>query len=150
MPQSPALLSFGTVQWLRIIISAATLVLLYLRYKEGRTSGASFKEYSLPNRVIIVSAILFSSAVFHNVGSIRGGTFVHYGEMFHYYLGTKYFKEVGYYDLYNAVVTADSEQGNALADVPFLTDLRTYQNIQRETVLRDAVRVRNLFSEERW
>jgi hypothetical protein len=150
MPQSPALLSFGTVQWLRIIITTATLVLLYLRYKEGRTSGLSFKEYSLPNRVIIVSAILFSSAVFHNVGTLRGGTFVHYGEMFHYYVGPKYFKELGYYDLYNAVIAADAEQGNALADIPFLTDLHTYQNIQRDRVLGEAARVRNLFSEERW
>jgi hypothetical protein len=100
--------------------------------------------------VIVVSAIVFSSAVFHNIGTPRGGTFVHYGEMFHYYLGSKYFKELGYSELYNAVVTADTEQDNALADIPFLTDLRTYQNIQRETVLRDAARVRALFSEGRW
>src|SRR5262245_6228613 len=146
MPQSPALLSFGAIQWLKIVLTAATLFLLYRRYKAGGTSG----EYSLRTKIIVVSAILFSAAVFHDAGGLRGGTFVHYGEMFHYYLGSKYFKELGYYELYNAVVTADTEQGNALADIPFLTDLRTYKNIQRETVLGDAVRVRGLFSEERW
>jgi len=150
MTQSSPLLSFGTIQWLKIILSAAALVLLYLRYKKGRTSGGSSKEYSFRTKAIVVSAILLSSAVFHNLGTIRGGTFVHYGEMFHYYLGSKYFKEVGYYELYNAVIAADTEQDNALAGIPFFTDLRTYRNIQRETVLGDAGRVKSLFSEERW
>ena len=150
MPQSSPLLSFGTILWLKVILTAATLVLLYLRYKKGRTSRGSSKEYSFRTKAIIVSAILFSSAVFHNLGTLRGGTFVHYGEMFHYYLGSKYFNEVGYYELYNAVVAADTEQDNALADIPFFSDLRTYQNIQRETVLTDIDRIRNLFSQERW
>jgi len=150
MPQSSPLLSVGTIQWLKVILTAATLVLLYLRYKKGRASGVSSEKYSFRTKVIIVSVILFSSAVFHNLGTIRGGTFVHYGEMFHYYLGSKYFKEVGYYELYNAVVAADTEQDNALAGIPFFTDLRTYQNIQRETVLGDIDRVKKLFSKERW
>jgi hypothetical protein len=149
MPQSPPLLSFDTIQWLKIGLTAATLALLYVRYKKG-PSGNSSNGYSFPAKAIVVSAILFSAAVFHNLGAIRGGAFVHYGEMFHYYLGSKYFKELGHYDLYNAVVTADTEQGNALADIPFLTDLRTYQNIPRETVLEDVVRVKALFSPERW
>src|SRR5262245_57311267 len=114
MPQSSALLSFGTIQWLKIALTAATLFWLYRRYRSGRASEGSSREYSLGTKIIVVSAILFSSAVFHNVGGLRGGTFVHYGEMFHYYLGSKYFKELGYYELYNAVVTVDTEQGNAL------------------------------------
>jgi len=100
--------------------------------------------------VTIVFAVLFSFAVFHNLGTFRGGTFVHYGEMFHYYLGAKYFKELGYYELYNAVIVADTEQDNALARLPFYTDLTTYQNTHREIVLQNIDRVKNLFSKERW
>jgi hypothetical protein len=70
--------------------------------------------------------------------------------MFNYYLGTKYFKEIGYSDLYNAVIVADTEQGNELDRLPFYTDLRTYQNTQRGRALEDAARIRNLFSNERW
>src|SRR5688572_12124010 len=33
----------------------------------------------------------------------------HYHDMLHYYLGTKYFAELGYTDLYSAIVLADFE-----------------------------------------
>lgn len=149
---SPLLTGSNTILWLKVILTAATLVLLYFRYKKGKTSGVSSKAYPFRTKVIIVLAVLFSFAVFHNLGTSRGRTFtfVHYGEMFHYYLGAKYFKELGYYELYNAVIAADAEQDNALAALPFFTDLKTYQNTQRETVLKNIDRVKNLFSEKRW
>jgi hypothetical protein len=140
----------NTILWLKVLLSAATLGLLYFRYRKGKTSGVSTKAYSLRTKAILLSAVLFSFAVFHNFGSFRGGTFVHYGEMFHYYLGAKYFKELGYYDLYNAVIAADAEQNNALAGIPFYTDLKTYQNTPRKTALENIDRVKSLFSDKRW
>jgi len=145
--QSPLLAVNNTILWLKVILSVATLVLLYVRYRRGKTSS---KTYSLRAKVILGLAILFSFGVFHNLGTFRGGGFVHYADMFHYYLSTKYFKEVGYSDLYNAVIVADTEQGNELARLPFYTDLRTYQNTPREKALEDGGRVRGLFSDERW
>jgi hypothetical protein len=138
-----------TILWLKVALSAGALVLLYLRYREARRFGAP-KPYSLRAKVMIGFAVVFSFAVFHNLGSFRGGTFLHYGEMFHYYLGSKYFHELGYYELYNATIVADAEQGNALAALPFYTDLRTYKNIPRETALRDVERIKKPFSEQRW
>ena len=149
MTPAPPLLSHNAIVWLKVILTAAALILLYLRYRRAR-GGAPSKGYSFPAKVVIVLALLFSSVVFHNVFSIRGGTFVHYGEMFHYYLGSKYFKELGYHELYNAVIVADAEQDNALAGIPFYTDLRTYQNAQRVTALANGVSVKNRFSARRW
>jgi hypothetical protein len=140
----------NTILWLKVMLSAAALVLLYVRYKRSKTSRASSKAYPGRIKLILVSAVLFSSAVFYNFGSAQSGTFVHYGEMFHYYLGAKYFKELGYYELYNAVIAADAEQDNALAGIPFYTDLKTYQNAQRATALENIDGVKNLFSNERW
>jgi len=150
MTDSPLLAANDTILWLKVILSAATLILLYFRYRKGKTSEASSKTYSFTTRALIVLAVVFSFAVFHNLGTFRGGTFVHVADMFHYYLGTKYFNEVGYSDLYNAVIVADTEQGNQLARLPFYTDLRTYQNTQRANALADASRIRHLFSDERW
>jgi hypothetical protein len=151
MTQSSPLLTFSnTILWLKVLLTAATLVLLYLRHKKASTSGVSSKAYPFRTQVSIVIGVLFSFAVFHNLGTFPGGTFVHHSEMFHYYLGAKYFKELGYYELYNAVIAADTEQDNALAGLPFYTDLKTYQNTQREIVLNDIDRVKNLFSEKRW
>jgi len=152
MTQSAPLLNFSdTILWLKVILTATALILLYLRYKKGKTSGVSSKAYPFGIKAIIVLAVPFSFAVFHNFGTPHlGGTYVHYGDMFHYYLGAKYFKELGYYDLYNAVIVADTEQDNALAGIPFYTDLKTYQNTPRETALKNSDRVKNLFSKKRW
>jgi hypothetical protein len=150
MTGAAPLLSFSAVLWLKGLLTAAMLVLLYRRYRQGGASGASSAELSFAARAVIVAAILLSAVVFHNLGGVRGGTFVHYGETFHYYLGSKYFEELGYYELYNAVIAADAEQENALAGIPFFTDLHTYQNARRETALAESDRVRGLFSNERW
>jgi hypothetical protein len=151
MPASSPLLTINhTILWLKVMLTAATLGVLYVRYRRAKESGASTADYSLRTKALVVSAVLFSFAVFHNFGEFRGGHFVHYGEMFHYYCGSKYFKEVGYFELYNAVIAADAEQDDALARLPFYTDLRTYKNASRQTALLDIDRVRSLFSRERW
>jgi hypothetical protein len=150
MHQSPLLAVNDTILWLKVILSAVVLVLLYVRYTKGKRAEAASKTYSLRAKVFVVLAVLFSFAVFHNLGNFRGGGFVHYADMFHYYLGTKYFQELGHSDLYDAVIVADTEQGNELARLPFYTDLRTYQNTQRAKVLEDVDRIRSLFSTERW
>ena len=150
MIQSPILAVTNTLLWLKVILSAATVILLYFRYRKGKTSDVSSRTYPFLTKAMIVLAVLFSFAVFHNFGTFRAGGFVNYADMFHHYLGTKYFKEIGYSDLYNAVIIADTEQGNELARLPFYTDLRTYQNTQRGKALEDVDRIRNLFSNERW
>ncbi len=151
MPQSSPFLTFSnTILWLKVVLSVATFVLLCFRARSTTRSGVSAASYPLWIRTTLGLAVLLSFAVFHNFGSFRGGTFVHYGDAYHYYIGAKYFKELGYYELYNATIVADSEQDNALAALPFYTDLKTYQNTPRETALRDLARIRSLFSEERW
>lgn len=141
-PSSPLLTVSYTILWLKVLLSAATLGMLYFRHRRAK--------YSPRTKALIVLAVLFSFAVFHNLGEFRGGHFIHYGEMFHYYCGSKYFKEVGYFELYNAVIAADAEQDNALARLPFYTDLRTYHNASRQAALLDVDRVKGLFSRERW
>ncbi|HKU37642.1 MAG TPA: hypothetical protein VJR89_05830 [Polyangiales bacterium] len=135
----------NTILWLKVILSAATLVFSYLRWRTGAKP-----ELSSRSKLIIGFAVVFSFAVFHNLGTFRGGAFVNYGEMYHYYLGSKYFEELGYYELYNATIVADAEQGNSFASLPFYTDLRTYQNTPRQTALRDVARIKGRFSSQRW
>src|SRR4029077_7111834 len=149
-PSGPLLSSNSTILWLKVLITVASLVLLYFRYKNRNTYRVSSRADPRQAEVVVCFAVLFSFAVFHNLGQPRSGTFVHYGEMFHYYLGPKYFDELGYFELYNAVIAADAEQDNALADLPFYTDLTTYQNAGREAALEHANVVKAAFSRERW
>ncbi|MDP8255555.1 MAG: hypothetical protein P9M14_07400 [Candidatus Alcyoniella australis] len=74
---------------------------------------------------------------------------------FHYVLGTKYFDELGYFDLYNAVILADTELEKPIftkRNVPKVRDMYTYGFISRSTALTRARAegVRRRFSDERW
>src|ERR1041385_1245259 len=150
MNESPLLSVNNTILWLKVIFSAATIIFLYFRYRRGRTSEVSSKTLSFRAKALLGAAALSSFGVYHNLGKFRGGGFVHVSDMFNYYLNAKYFNEVGYSDLYDAVIVADTEQGNQLAKLPFYTDLRTYQNTQRAKALQNAGRIRSQFSSERW
>jgi hypothetical protein len=140
----------NTILWLKLALTTTMLLLLYFRYRSAKKFPRSQTASSPLTRVILGVAVVLSFAVFHDLGKFAGGKFVHFGETFHYYLGAKYWNEVGYYDLYNAVLVADHEQGDALAGLPFYTDLKTYRKAQRETALLDVDRVKGLFSEARW
>jgi len=83
---------------------------------------------------------------------LRPGTgVVHWGEFYHYYLGTKYFGELGYAGLYDATVIADHEDDPAAwrADLP-VRSLRTYENVTRGDVLERAYEIRSAFTDGRW
>jgi len=70
-------------------------------------------------------------------------------EFFHYYLGTKYWHELRYDDLYASVLTAQHElkQRNL---PPTVRDLAKGRAVSQAVVLGDAATYRAKFSEERW
>ena len=76
----------------------------------------------------------------------------HIHELLHYYVGTRYFAELGYTGLYDAVVLADFEDA-PLASAPGvpMRDLATNQPLPRGERMRAAADgVRAAFTPERW
>jgi len=76
---------------------------------------------------------------------------LHTNEFFHYYVGTKYFAEVGYSGLYDAAVVADAEDDPAHhTPAQGVRSLTTYAIEPRQAALdrRDAIKAR--FSAGRW
>ncbi|MEM7351450.1 MAG: glycosyltransferase family 39 protein, partial [Acidobacteriota bacterium] len=69
--------------------------------------------------------------------------------VYHYYLGAKYFDELGYHDLYDATLVADRESGDYWRRIERVRNLRTYQVESRE-VGQARYRPLEHFSEERW
>lgn len=82
-----------------------------------------------------------------NNGSI---TWVHQHEQYHFYLGAKYQKEVGWFDLYTATIMADRETINAMAGVTKTRDNHTFEEIPVEKALEQAPRIRARFTDQRW
>jgi len=81
---------------------------------------------------------------FHHPG------FVH-ADVVPYYLGTKYFPELGYQRLYECIAVADLEAGlGARVASRVLTDLETYELRGTRAILADPGRCKRGFAPERW
>lgn len=72
-------------------------------------------------------------------------------EFYHYYVGTKYFPEVGHSGLYDATVVADYEDDPSSFDPNLgVRSLRTYEMEPRLASIERAGAIRARFSPERW
>jgi hypothetical protein len=100
-----------------------------------------------PRRTRVFAGIaLLSALLFTNFGRLHGGHLVHPWEQTHFFLGSKYLREVGYFDLYKAVLLADREGRGRLREVRQTRDLHTFD---LQPVSFDQ-RVRAKFSDARW
>ncbi|HKA89228.1 MAG TPA: glycosyltransferase family 87 protein [Haliangiales bacterium] len=92
-----------------------------------------------------------SVSAFLNFGELHGdGNLVHPWEQYHFFLGSKYLREVGYFDLYTATILADREGTHRLDRVSRTRDLRTFDEVDVDRALADAATVRARFSDARW
>jgi hypothetical protein len=72
-------------------------------------------------------------------------------DVYHYYIGSKYFDELGYTRLYVCTTVADAESG--LRDQAARRSIRNLETYERESaagILRDPGRCTSHFSPERW
>lgn len=101
-----------------------------------------------PLAIVVTIALSF--------GWVAGGVFsgrallVHQWEQFHFYLGAKYQREVGWFNLYKAVILADRESINTLAQLPTTRDLATFETISVQEALKEPEAIKGRFSPERW
>ncbi len=93
--------------------------------------------------------------VFHSSALKQKNQNFHIAEMYHYYLGSKYFKETGYFDLYGFSAVAIQELKALDPSLPVnLYDIRDLRNKgthipAAEVIGRYESRYRNAFTEER-
>ncbi len=69
--------------------------------------------------------------------------------VYHYFLGSKYFSELGYHDLYVATLAADEEGNDYWANIRTVRDLETYELMPRRGAVA-AYEPLQHFSESRW
>jgi hypothetical protein len=79
------------------------------------------------------------------------GVWFHPWDAFHYYVGAKYFRELGYTRLYECAVTADVEAGyGTAAGGATIRNLETNRLESARPLLTDPDRCKRHFSEARW
>jgi hypothetical protein len=84
---------------------------------------------------------------FHGHGT---RAFVHLHDVVHYYLGAKYYAELGYTDLYTAMLRAEAELTDNRFQAIEARDLETYERVHIRALLRRSDPVKAAFTPERW
>lgn len=107
----------------------------------------------LPRARRAVAAVLMvaSIATYFHYFELPAGSFYHRWEMFHYFLGSKYARELGYERLYVCAALADAETGNREhVEQRRMRDLRNDAIVSASEALRAPDECRSHFSAERW
>ncbi len=141
---------FLYLKYMKLFICLGVVAVLVLRhYRVGPfRSPRSF-------RAVLAFAAGVAVVVYFNFFSFHGlqdgkRVWVHLHDVAHYYLGSKYYDEVGYEALYTAMLRAEAE----LYDNHFKTtqarDLTTYEEVHVRTLLESSDPVKARFSPQRW
>jgi hypothetical protein len=126
-------------------LSAAGVVLLAV---DLRARSEAWRRRA---RQALLALAALAVAAHVNFGAFHGGgLFVHHWEQFHYFLGAKYFPELGYDGLYVASMGAEMVAFPGLPHQPFLRDLRSNEIVPTATLDAHGLEVRRRFSDRRW
>jgi hypothetical protein len=94
---------------------------------------------------------LAAGAAWWNFGHLHFDDYLHYWDIYHYYIGAKYFPELGYDGMYACSVVAEAELygKDGLANRT-ISDLVTNQLVPVGPILADPARCTARFTPERW
>jgi hypothetical protein len=129
------------------------LLVLYVSLAAMRPAWARLRRADA-----IVLSLMVAVCLVSYLGSVRFNPnarriHIHHWDVYHYFIGTKYFAELGYRDLYRATAIADFEddRANFRPDL-LIRDLRNnVDQIPRSTALEDRTRIKTRFAEPgRW
>jgi hypothetical protein len=121
------------------------LLLFTLRLAQGKTSAATPRWYKVSLGVCLVLAI----GNYFAFGEFRYDSYMNEWDVTHYYTGTKYATELGYYRQYEAIWLADHDTG-LRSTASKVRSLRTYEMVSTATLIARADEIRGYFSPERW
>ncbi len=116
-----------------------------------KEQGRSKYKRRLRNFLLALSLVV-SFATYLNFFQFHFGNFIHRWDTFHYYVGAKYFKELGFERLYECVAIADAEEPGLRRRVELrkITNLRTNDLESTADILAHPERCRSHFTDQRW
>jgi hypothetical protein len=129
-----------------LLIAAGATLLVLLRHLQVPWVLDPRRELAALGALSVVAVVVYLNFFsFHG-----GGTWVHYHDVAHYYLGSKYFRELGYSGLYTAMVRAEGEMYGNRFRAPEARDLSTGELVPVRSLLARSHPVRDRFTSERW
>jgi hypothetical protein len=139
----------ASARWELILAGLGILFLWWERKLSDAGRMAARKR--MRNALVGVMGVL-AFLTYFNFGFFHFPNFIHGWDTFHYYIGSKYFKEISYERLYECVAIADSEEPNLRRRVELrkMTNLRTNQVETTADILAHPERCKSHFTPERW
>ncbi len=139
-------LDFSIIKRISMLVAAAAALLLYLRHLRVAWACKPRIYYA----ALALTALVGVSS-YLNFFSFHGDrTFLHLHDVAHYYLGSKYFAELGYTDLYTAMLRAEAELYDDHFKAIEARDLKTNELVHIRTLLVSSDPVKAAFTPERW
>lgn len=139
----------------RMVLAGLVIILLLCHFQ--LLKGNSNLQFFSKNKAKVEEKIFYTAAVvlclfgifnyyqFDEDVFLGGGD---YADVTYYYLNSKYFDELGYSELYPAMLLADEEAGNHLRSINTYRDLYTYREVPRDKIYDSEVKYE--FSRQRW
>ncbi|MCX8065092.1 MAG: hypothetical protein N3G21_07960 [Candidatus Hydrogenedentes bacterium] len=101
--------------------------------------------------ILLICAFLATGNYIDSFGQWRYGTFFNAYEFYHYYMGSKYAREIGYTRLYAGSLIADEETGRKYSNPQnTIRNLATGAYISVDEVLKNKDQYKSFFSNVRW
>ncbi|MBN2802362.1 MAG: hypothetical protein JXR91_04635 [Deltaproteobacteria bacterium] len=157
LPDSSAPFHGWVLSWLIpfIVILVIIFYYIFVTIKKRRLLNEKISEKAgilIPKIIIVilgVSAVL-SICNYYDYGVFRYGTFLNEWDVYHYYTGTKYHKELGYNDQYGATAAAQFEFDNKTDTKIKFRDLSTYRQKSVSAKTLNFKKYKDKFSKKRW
>lgn len=142
-----------TASWLLPLIVFALLIAraLVRRASTERLPEATRRKVERGSLAALAIMSLVAVVNYFDYGLFRYNTYFNEWDAYHYYIGTKYIRELGYTHMYEATLVADAETGLVYHNpTNHIRSLVTYDAVPVDEVFADAARTRARFSPERW
>jgi hypothetical protein len=136
---------------IQLAILITSLVTITVRLYSKRHAGEDSPVEKL-TKYVLVGLGAFALLTYINFKPFS--TQPHYWDMFHYYVGSKYFPELGYTRLYACVAKAESESDDpsirSEAQKRYITNLNSINSVVPANLYFDDAYCKARFSNERW
>lgn len=131
----------------RLLAALGVVVILGIPEVARRSSTALRR--LRPQLLLLLAIASVAQATAPELWSFSSSPWVRVWNVYHYFLGSKYFPELGYHDLYVATLAADEAGNGYWGSIRTLRDLETYELISRSDALQ-RYHPEEHFSAERW
>ena len=142
----------GIMKGTRIALTMITALLLMYEVRAAKLRERIRRRTKRTVAIVLTVAAFFTYFDFFNP-NVRYSEYYHRHEFFHYYLGSKYFKEIGYNQLYECTAVAEIELGRrASVASRDIRDLRKnlIKPVKDTYILTDPGQCKNRFTAARW